>query len=162
MTIVLTTFTLFWLVWCCIGSAVYIWDWREARLDGQYLNEPPPGTTERRVRPQSHMIVRGDILAAVLYLIGQLAALLVGFATLWVPSHNPPANTGLTTRGLILIIGFIGLESMTSAGGVVRIYVRRWLRRRHATEVAAARINEVNPLPVVIAEQIEREMETEQ
>jgi hypothetical protein len=163
MRLVLTTFTLIWLIGAAVGAAVYVWDWREARLDGQFLNELPPGATERRVRPQSHMIVSGDVRAAGLYLAGQFCALVVGFASLWVPNRQPAAsNSGLTTRGLILIIGFIGLECLTSAGGVVRIYVRRWLRRRHATEVAAARINEVNPLPVVIADQIEREMETEQ
>jgi hypothetical protein len=59
-------------------------------------------------------------------------------------------------------LGFIVLEAMTSAGGVVRIYVRRWLRRRHATEVAAAHIPMSIRCRIVIAEQIEREMETEQ
>jgi hypothetical protein len=56
-------------------------------LDGQFLNEPPPGTTERRVRPQSHMIVQGDVRAASLYLIGQIGAFLVGVISLWTPSQ---------------------------------------------------------------------------
>jgi hypothetical protein len=155
-----TVFTLLWLAVSVVGCAVYFWDRKEAMLDGHYLNEPPPGTTERRVRPQSRMIVQGDVRASSLYLIGQIGAFLVGLLSLWTPSTT--ASRSLTTRGFVLILGFIVLEAMTSAGGVVRIYVRRWLRRRHAAEVAAAHIPDVNPLPIVIAEQIERETETEQ
>jgi hypothetical protein len=136
MTIVLTTFTLIWILFTCVGVGVYVWDWREARLDGDFLNQPPPGMTERRVRPQSHMIVQGDVTAAGLYLVGQVAALVVGGLSLWTPA--PSSSRGLTTRGLVLIIGFILLEGFTSAGGVVRIYVRRWLRRRHAAEIETA------------------------
>jgi hypothetical protein len=152
-----TVFTLLWLAVSVVGVGVYAWDRREAMLDGQYLNEPPPGTTERRVRPQVHIIVQGDVHAASLYLIGQIGAFLVGVLSLWTPSPN--ASTGLTLRGFVLIVGFIVLEAMTSAGGVVRIYVRRWLRRRHATEVAAAHIPDVNPLPAAIMDKINREIE---
>lgn len=136
-----TAFTLIWLAVSVVGAVVYIWDWREARRDGEFLNLPPPGQTERRARPQSRMIVQGDVRAARYYLVGQVSAFAVGVASLWTPTTNPTA--GLTPRGFVLILGFILLEAMTSAGGVVRIYVRRWLRKRHAAEVAAAR-TEIN------------------
>lgn len=156
MTIVLTTFTLIWIVFTLVGVGVYVWDWREARLDGDFLNQPPPGMKERRVRPQSHMIVRGDVTAAGLYLAGQLAALVVGALSLLTPNSNP--SRGLTTRGLVLIVGFILLEGFTGAGGVVRIYVRRWLRRRHAAEIETAHASSDMDHGVLIAEQLDKEM----
>lgn len=145
------------IVWSTVyfvGLCAGLLAWRIARADEQWQYEHGGGTLAR-------MYARSSLRQEQERCVKLALGLLAGMVSMATPPAAPHASPN---RAVYATIGALVLMSLMMNFGSLRSYLDRRALKAEARRARNRnrRSTDVNPLPVVLAEKIEQEMEPEQ
>lgn len=142
-----------WSMVYFIGLCASLLAWRIARADETWQYQHGGGVLARMYARSS---LRQEQERCLKLALGLLAGL-VSMATPPAAPHAPPSRAVYATIGALILMSFI------MNFGSLRSYFDRRALKAEARRARARnrRATDVNPLPVVLAEKLEQEMETE-